>query len=118
LQVQPPKNVHNQTLLKTDEIELVTAIGYGKSFLNSIEQLGYQVTKSTFLTDHAVIPPTSLSGNLPIVITEKDAVKLDLTRYPNVYVAPLEFRLPQKFDEQLLTLIREKINEKSSHYSS
>lgn len=118
LQVENPQNIHKQTLSNADEIELVTAIGYGKSFLRSVEQLGYRVSKATFLTDHAVIPQTMLSGSMPVVITEKDAVKLDLNQYPNVYVAPLRFTLPPKFNEQLLTLIREKINEKSSHHPS
>lgn len=111
LHLKTPKNANNQVLPIAREVELITAIGYGKNFLRSVESLGYRVSKSTFLADHAVIPQALLCGSMPIVITEKDAVKLNLEQNLNVYVALLRFELPAKFDEQLVNLIRDKINE-------
>ncbi|MBU2865278.1 tetraacyldisaccharide 4'-kinase [Reinekea forsetii] len=113
----PPKNSVGEELSFQRPIKLVTAIGNGDSFLTSVQQLGYEVSSSVFLTDHAVIPEKELKANTPVVITEKDAVKLNIADYPHVYVAPLLLTLPHSFDEQLLALVRDKVDEKSRHHS-
>lgn len=112
-----PKNSQGEELLNSQPVRLITAIGNGQSFLTSVQQLGFDVEEHTFLTDHAVIPARMLQGEQPMVITEKDAVKLNLKNNANVYVAPMSLALPQTFDEQLLALVRDKIDEKSRHHS-
>jgi tetraacyldisaccharide 4'-kinase len=114
--VSTPINYLNQPLPKDCELALVTAIGHGQNFLKSIESLGYSVGHATFLKDHAFISSEILNKQCNFVVTEKDAIKLKLSQHPNVYVASLSFKLPTRLDEQLIDLIREKIDEKSSHY--
>jgi tetraacyldisaccharide 4'-kinase len=112
-----PKNNAGDELSIDQPVQLITAIGNGQSFLTSVQQLGFNVQEYNFLTDHAVIPTRLLQNTKPIVITEKDAVKLTLENRPNLYVAPLRLALPQSFDEQVLALVRDKIDEKSRHHS-
>lgn len=107
VKLEPPVNCLQEKLLISSPVEVVTAIGDGENFTESIKQLGYQVLATRYLADHDVIPLTQLNKQHAIVITEKDAVKLDLTEHPHVYVAAMSLELPTKFIDTFWQRIEE-----------
>ena len=52
------------------------AIGHPEPFFRALEQLGVELAETTALPDHAPIPDALLAGNLPLIITEKDGVRV------------------------------------------
>lgn len=118
MELSTPINAHSRPLPIGQPVSVVTAIGDGEGFTHSIRQLGYSVTSTNYFSDHAIIPEALLSRLTgSVVVTEKDAVKLDLSKYPEIYVAAMRFILPAAFIERLLQRIEEIRHEKSTDYS-
>lgn len=59
------------------EVVIVSAIGNPEAFRKTAESLGLRVTKSIAYPDHGRIPESDLKRNETVLLTEKDAVKLD-----------------------------------------
>ena len=114
----PPTNAEGKSLTEKT-INLTSAIGNFDSFVASVEALGFQIAERHRFNDHDFIPESILNDSkLPLVITEKDAVKINLENYPNLYVLKLDFELPKAFKVNILSKIEALIYEKSSHHSS
>jgi tetraacyldisaccharide 4'-kinase len=90
------------------EFDAVCAIGNPDSFFALLEALGYRYRKHSF-PDHHAFSAAEL-GNLhgPLIVTEKDAVKLErLAGLPETWVLPIEARLPEAAREAVLAHVRE-----------
>lgn len=70
--------------LQGREVALASAIGNPEAFRASVESLGIRVAKSFAHRDHATIPASEFAQELPIIVTEKDAVKIQ-SAPENVY---------------------------------
>jgi len=102
---------HNGKELDIGEINICSGIGNFESFRESVISLGFNISEQTQLNDHATISSKTLEATeLPVVITEKDAIKLDLTDMPHVYVLPINFQLSDEFENKILSRIRELIH--------
>lgn len=71
------------------DVSAVCAIGNPEAFTKTLEGLGMRVTEHHAFTDHRAIPIDVLEGVLPVIITEKDAVRFP-TLPENVYVLTVE----------------------------
>ncbi len=67
------------------------AIGNPEAFVNTLESLDMKVSDTRVFDDHATIPPEALEGDMPIVITEKDAVRVE-SPSENVYALCIALR--------------------------
>jgi len=65
------------------------AIGNPEAFVNTLEGLGMNVTESRVFTDHDGIPLEALKSSHPVVITEKDGVRVG-SAPDNVFVVGIE----------------------------
>lgn len=94
-----------------------TAIGNAESFRQTVTALGYDVVDVIAYRDHDVLPlEPLLRSELPILTTEKDAIKL--TQWPeSVYVLPYALDYDPEVTESILTRIKELIDEKRHHHS-
>lgn len=63
--------------LRGMRIRAACAIARPEAFFRTLESLGASLTERLAFADHATIPETALRSSDPIVITEKDAVRLD-----------------------------------------
>lgn len=99
----------SQTLTDFSEIEVhaVTGIGNPQRFYKTLEQAGLKLITHSF-PDHHDFKPSDIQFNdeLPIVITEKDAVKCQKLVGDNVWYLPVSARLDQGFDRQFLTKLK------------
>jgi tetraacyldisaccharide 4'-kinase len=63
-------------LLREGPIRAICAVGSPEAFFDTLVSLGARVTERTAFPDHAEIPESALAGALPVVVTEKDAVRM------------------------------------------
>ncbi|WP_320822591.1 tetraacyldisaccharide 4'-kinase [Reinekea sp.] len=112
-----PRNAEGKTLLG-GPVKICSGIGNFSSFQRSVSDLGYEVIEALSFADHQLISAeVLLDGQLPIIITEKDAIKLDLKRYPHIYVLTIAFDFSAEFECRVLATLREQIHEKNHHHT-
>ena len=103
--------------LPIQPVNLHTAIGNAESFQRTAESVGYSINRVEAYRDHDKLPLEPIQrSDLPVLTTEKDAVKL--TSWPeNVYVLPYELEYSPETATFLLNRIQELIDEKRRHHS-
>lgn len=101
------KNDCGETLPAGAEVCLVTGIGAPERFVRDVESLGVTVKRKVFLPDHSSnyvrYLNRELRGDYPIVLTEKDAARLeDRTRKnARLYVAKERVEVSEMLDGYL-----------------
>lgn len=102
----------NRPLAAGAAIHAVAAIGNPQRFADSLTECGFQVSLHT-AADHSVLSLGQLRFNdrLPVVVTEKDAVKLSeqtiAALIAPLWVLPVSAQLPEPFWQQLAALLGE-----------
>ncbi len=87
-------------------VNAVAAIGNPERFFTSLERSGLQLNRYAFEDHHAYAADDfSFAEELPIIMTEKDAVKCRALGLPNAWYLPVEAHL----DHDLVDSIIEKI---------
>ena len=97
-----PSVVHKQWLSGT--VAAVTALGQPDQFFNELEQLGLEISRHAY-PDHYALTKADLDaiwGDV-IVITAKDAVKLDAFDDERIWVLEIEAVLPAALVDALAT---------------
>ncbi|ALP53400.1 tetraacyldisaccharide 4'-kinase [Candidatus Tenderia electrophaga] len=86
----------------------VAGIGNPQRFFQLLRSRGLEVTEHAF-PDHHVFSAEDLSfaDELPIVMTEKDAVKCRLLDAPRMWYVPVEARLPEALALCLLQMLKQ-----------
>jgi len=75
------------------QVKAVCAIASPEAFYKTLEDIGAAVAERVAFTDHAEIAPEALAFEGPVVVTEKDAVRMDRTRTAdNVLALAVELR--------------------------
>ena len=90
------------------EVHAVTGIGNPLRFYKTLEQASLRLITHSF-PDHYDFKPSDIQfdDELPIVMTEKDAVKCRKFASGNVWYLPVTARLREGFDERFLTTLSE-----------
>ena len=85
------------------KVHAVAGIGHPEKFFSILEQAGLQVVRHPF-PDHHRYQPQDLkfSDNLPIIMTEKDAVKCQRFRDARVWALEYQARLPEAAWQRIL----------------
>ena len=85
----------------------IAGIGNPSSFFSLLRSLGFQVIEKIF-PDHHEFVDTDFNemNDLPIIMTEKDAIKCNFLRNPNCWYLKIEPNIPEKFKSDLLKKIR------------
>ncbi len=68
-----------------ETVHAVCGIGNPESFAHTLKNLGMTLGTMHALTDHAAIPMALLQAESPIIVTEKDAVRMGPVSLPGVY---------------------------------
>lgn len=97
----------NVSQLKTSKVHAVAGIGNPDRFFTSLRQLGLEVIAHP-KPDHYVLQENELvfGDSYPVILTEKDAVKLSLTTNTNLWYLPVKAKLPDLFVKKLLVDIK------------
>lgn len=73
------------SFLQQKSVQALCGIGNPEAFFQTLENLGARREQTTVLADHQALDPAAFSSELPVVMTEKDAVRLGKTDLPNLY---------------------------------
>ena len=87
-------------------VHAVAGIGHPERFFRLLEDAGLEVLRHP-LPDHAAIGADDLRFDdaLPVLITEKDAVKCAAVAHPDLWCVPVEVELAAGHAERLLALL-------------
>ncbi len=86
-----------------NEVNAVTGIGNPQRFYNTLTQALLSIQEHSFPDHHAFTQTDFHFGNeLPIIMTEKDAVKCSGFAEINIWYLPISAKLPNGFDTQVL----------------
>lgn len=90
-------------LVRQGPVHAVAGIGNPERFFMTLKSLGYQIRPHAF-ADHYPYSAKDLQFNeeLPVIMTEKDAVKCAAIAKQNYWYLKVDARLPSSFDEELL----------------
>ncbi len=93
--------------LRGKTVHAVAGIGYPERYFQQLRDLGLIVLPHPF-PDHYEFSPADISfpDQLPILMTEKDAVKCKHFANQKHWVVAINVELPVSFDEKLLQLIK------------
>lgn len=92
----------DKSLPEGSAVHAVAGIGHPQRFFRHLRQLGYDVIEHPF-PDHYQFSSADFSFNdqLPIIMTEKDAVKCDALADDRFFYLPVKARLNQHAEQQL-----------------
>ena len=93
-----------------DAAVAMAGIGNPERFFTTLNELGFYPVKTQGFADHQAFSPDeliALAGDLPLLMTEKDAVKCREFAQPNWWFLAVNAKLPSQFDEQLLSRLQE-----------
>jgi tetraacyldisaccharide 4'-kinase len=93
--------------LRDHTVHAVAGIGHPAHFFNSLRDHGLKLHCHEF-PDHHHYSQSDIqfNDNLPVIMTEKDAVKCQHFAGPQHWYLPIEARLPSAFGERLLNRIQ------------
>jgi tetraacyldisaccharide 4'-kinase len=92
------------------KVHAVAGIGHPERFFELLERAGVEVERHP-LEDHAPIRPRHLDHEpgVPVLITEKDAVKCRGLGHDDVWVVAVDFRLDGDAERRLIAALLERI---------
>jgi len=90
------------------EAHAVAAIGNPDSFFALLKRNGFRVTQHVFADHHLFTREDLAFGDgLPVIMTEKDAVKCEHFADPRLWYVPIDVELPDVFERRFKTLLQE-----------
>lgn len=100
------KVVPADALITKDGVHAVAGIGNPERFFETLQTLGYEIRKTVF-PDHYRFRKEDISFNdeLPVIMTEKDAVKCTSIANKQCWCLMVEADVPQDFKDRLLAAI-------------
>ncbi len=99
------ENIALEQFSKT-EVHAVAGIGHPKRFFTMLENVGINVIPHVF-SDHHAFKQSDLefNDNLPIIMTEKDAVKCSRFNKNNAWYLPIKIMPNYKLEKRILELL-------------
>jgi tetraacyldisaccharide 4'-kinase len=91
-------------------VNACAAIGYPQRFFATLEQQQFVLNKTVAFADHHPFSSNDFvqfDKQLPLLMTEKDAVKCTTFAQENWWYLPISAQLPKEFEKQLLEKIKE-----------
>ncbi len=112
IKIGTPYSLKNPSLKKSDfgnetRIAAMSAIGNPMRFFESLKKLGFKIAYQKTFPDHHFFSLDDFDGiNLPIFITEKDAVKCQTLPLKNAWVLPIEAQIPPVLMQKILEKVK------------
>ena len=91
------------------KVHAIAGIGNPQPFFTNLREAGIEVIEHA-MTDHHIYSPSDIEfgDGLPVVMTEKDAVKCKRFASDNCWYLPLDAELPSEFGVRLLNLLEKR----------
>ncbi len=97
-------------LPKLSKANACAAIGYPQRFFDTLQKQNFEIDKAIAFADHHAFSKDDFKqfdNDIPLLMTEKDAVKCTTFAQPNWWYLPISAQLPASFEKQLLEKIKE-----------
>ena len=92
--------------LRGEGVHAVAGVGNPQRFFERLAQAGLDIRPHPFPDHHLYLPRDLDYGkSVPIIMTEKDAVKCQRFAHENMWYLPISVRLDDEFEQQLLKRI-------------
>ena len=91
------------------EVVAFAGIGNPQRFFDTLSEQGYKLHRTVEFEDHQkynLEQISDISSELPIMMTEKDAIKCKTFAQPNWWYLPVDAKLPIEFEQQLLARLK------------
>jgi tetraacyldisaccharide 4'-kinase len=112
-QVGPLRGVINEHLaqplsaLRGQSVHAIAALGDTERFFNRLRDEGLKIRPHAFPDHHFFrVQDIDFKDDLPVIMTEKDAVKCRAFAQPRHWYLAMEAQLPASFGEQVLKLLQ------------
>ncbi|OUD15385.1 tetraacyldisaccharide 4'-kinase [Thioflexithrix psekupsensis] len=113
--LNPLQNIANRQLsmpldaLRGQTVHAIAGIGHPEKFFNRLRDHGLKL-KTHIFPDHYVyqVKDIKFKDNLPVIMTEKDAVKCEFMAASQHWYLPITARLPEAFGKQLLARLHKR----------
>lgn len=93
--------------LRARRVHAVAGIGHPDRFFQMLVAHGLQIVPHAFPDHHAYrLADVSFADELPVVMTEKDAVKIERMAGEDYWYVPIEVELPATFEHRFLAALR------------
>ncbi|ABM02743.1 lipid-A-disaccharide kinase [Psychromonas ingrahamii 37] len=92
------------------QVNACAAIGYPQRFFDTLNQQQFEILKAVGFNDHHAFSKddfTQFEASIPLLMTEKDAVKCTDFAQPNWWYLPVSAEFSAGFEQQLLNRIKE-----------
>lgn len=90
------------------QVHAHAAIGHPRRFFAMLRAAGCHVDENPW-PDHSAIPIERLVGDAPVLITQKDAVKLDAPVPAGIWSVNVELEMPEPAAAQVLNIVADRI---------
>ncbi|WP_372881339.1 tetraacyldisaccharide 4'-kinase [Psychromonas sp.] len=112
LKAQPCRRVdgHEGQLTAKDKVNACAAIGFPARFFDTLKQQQFEILKAVGFNDHHAFVKDDFAQfdtSIPLLMTEKDAVKCTFFAQQNWWYLPVSAELPAAFEQQLLSRIKD-----------
>jgi tetraacyldisaccharide 4'-kinase len=106
---QPIRIINQTTGLAPQKVHAVAGIGNPEKFFTSLRNIGMEIIPHIF-PDHYSYKQQDIkfNDNLPVIMTEKDAVKCLAFADNNCWILPIEAYLPTELLKDILTCLHKK----------
>jgi tetraacyldisaccharide 4'-kinase len=92
------------------KVNACAAIGYPQRFFDTLNQQQFEILKAVSFNDHHAFSKddfTQFEASIPLLMTEKDAVKCTGFAQPNWWYLPVSAEFPARFEKKILNRIKE-----------
>ncbi|MDH4133446.1 MAG: tetraacyldisaccharide 4'-kinase [Gammaproteobacteria bacterium] len=103
-----PKQEISLSDLKKGRVHAVAGIGHPERFFTTLRNLGLDIVPHAFPDHHAFRDTDLPADGLPVILTEKDAVKCETFAKPNHWVVAVNAEPAPEFGKLILQLLKEK----------
>jgi len=96
--------------LKQKKVNACAAIGYPPRFFDTLTQQNFSLNKAVAFADHHAYTEhdfKQFDADMPLIMTEKDAVKCTAFAQPNWWYLPIEGVLPASFTQSFLLQLKQ-----------
>jgi tetraacyldisaccharide 4'-kinase len=94
-------------MFSQSRVHAIAGIGHPQRFFDSLREYGIDVIEHPFSDHHRYTPDDlAFDGDLPILMTEKDAVKCRAFAKPDWWSVPVAAALPQSFFDAITQRLR------------
>jgi tetraacyldisaccharide 4'-kinase len=104
--VNEPGTTKSLQAFRAQKIHAVAGLANPETFFTCLRAAGLEMVEEAFPDHHRYLPgELDYADNLPVLMSEKDAVKCRLLQLDNCWAVPLDIEMNDDFGKTLIALL-------------